>query len=175
MENAAKFVQITSCTCLGYVVTYECTVRSGQGTLWSGNVFNCPSSSNEIYLLEGSFLNSVTCNNGMITGRVVRIDEASGLYTSRLSITVSSPQTLSLISTDLSLRHVTFAWSPVAPDSDCPAIHYSTVTSNCGSCPTTTNHTTVTCVDIPTDGSTCAFAVRVVVCGNVTGNVRDEA
>ena len=90
MENAAKFVQITCCTCLGYIVTYECTVRSGQGTLWSGNVFNCPSSSNEIYLLEGSFLNSVTCNNGMITGRVVRIDEASGLYTSQLSIIVSS-------------------------------------------------------------------------------------
>ena len=90
MENAAKFVQITSCTCLGYVVTYECTVRSGQGTLWSGNVFNCPSSSNEIYLLEGSFLNSVTCNNRTITGRVVRINEALGLYTSQLSITVSS-------------------------------------------------------------------------------------
>ena len=31
-----------------------------------------------------------TCNNGMITGRVVQIDEASGTYTSQLSITVSS-------------------------------------------------------------------------------------
>ena len=85
------------------------------------------------------------------------------------------PQAPSLISTDLSLRYATFAWTPVAPNSDCPVIHYDTVTSNCGSCPTTTNNTTVTCVDIPTDGSTCAFAVRVVICGNVTGNVSDEA
>jgi hypothetical protein len=89
VENAAKFVQITSCTCLGYVVTYECTVRSGLATVWRGGVFNCPSSSNEVYLLE-STVNSVTCNNEMITGRVVRTDEASGFYTSQVSITIGS-------------------------------------------------------------------------------------
>ena len=103
MENAARFVQINSCTCLGYVVTYECTVGSGLGTVWSGSVFNCPSSSNEIYLLESSFnqneslntgssLNLETCNNGMITGRVVRIDETSGFYTSQVSIAVLSSE-----------------------------------------------------------------------------------
>ena len=85
------------------------------------------------------------------------------------------PQAPSLISTDLSLRYVTFTWNPVAHNSDCPAIHYDTITSNCGSCPTTTNNTTVTCVDIPTDGSTCVFAVRVVICENITGKVSDEA
>ena len=86
------------------------------------------------------------------------------------------PQTPSLISTDLSLRHLTFAWTPVAPNSDCSAtVHYNILASNCGSCPSITNHTNVTCVNIPTDGSTCAFAVKLVICGNVTGNVSDEA
>ena len=90
MENAAKFVQITSCTCLGYVVTYECTVGKGLGTVWRGSIFDCSSSGDEIQLL-GSFLNSepVTCNNKMIMGRVVRSD-ASGFYTSQVNIIVSS-------------------------------------------------------------------------------------
>ena len=83
------------------------------------------------------------------------------------------PQTPSLIFTDLNLRHITFSWTPVDPN--CPTIHYDTIASNCGSCPTTTNHTNVTCTDIPTDGSTCVFAIRVVVCGNITGNVSDKA
>ena len=74
---------------------------------------------------------------------------------------------------DLELRQINFSWSPVAPD--CPAIHYNILASNCGSCLTTTNHTMVTCTDVLTDGSTCAFAIRTVVCGNTTGNVSDEA
>ena len=53
-----------------------------------------------------------------------------------------------------------FTGRPVA--SDCPAIHYNINASNCGSCPTTTNHTTVTCTDVPTNGM-CTFAVQTVV------------
>ena len=79
----------------------------------------------------------------------------------------------SLIFVNLELRQINFSWSTVTPN--CPAVHYNILASNCGSCPTTTNHTNVTCVNIPTDGSTCAFAVRVVICGNVTGNVSDKA
>ena len=69
---------------------------------------------------------------------------------------------------DFSSRQLRFAWSSVAPD--CPAIHYNILASNCGSCPTTTNHTNVTCIDIPTDGSVCTIAIQTVVCGSVTGN-----
>ena len=67
-----------------------------------------------------------------------------------------------------SSRELTFSWSPVAPD--CPAIHYNILASNCGSCPTTTNHTTVTCTDVPANDSVCTFAVQTVVCGNITGD-----
>ena len=35
------------------------------------------------------------------------------------------------------------------PGPDCPAIHYNILASNCGSCPTTTNLTTVTCTNAP--------------------------
>ena len=68
-------------------------------------------------------------------------------------------------------RHLTFSWSPVAPD--CSAIHYNILASNCGSCPTTTNHTEITCTNVPTDGSECTFAVQTVACGNITGNTSD--
>ena len=65
---------------------------------------------------------------------------------------------------NLTSNTIIFTWHPVAPD--CPAIHYNILASNCGSCPTTTNHTNVTCTDVPTNSSMCTFAVRTVVCGN---------
>ena len=71
---------------------------------------------------------------------------------------------------NLALRKLTFSWSPVAPD--CPAIHY-VLALNCGSCPTTTNHTNVTCTDVPINYSICTFAVQTVVCGNITSNISD--
>jgi hypothetical protein len=77
------------------------------------------------------------------------------------------------ISIDFSLRELTFSWSPVAPD--CPAIHYNILASNCGSCPTTTNHTNATCtnLNVSLNDTVCTFAVQTVVCGNITGNVSD--
>ena len=68
--------------------------------------------------------------------------------------------------------YLTFSWSPVA--SDCPAtIHYNILASNCGSCPTTTNHTNVTCTDIPTENSVCTFAIQTVLCETLIGNKSD--
>ena len=61
----------------------------------------------------------------------------------------------------------TFSWSSVVLD--CPAMRFNILASNCGSCPTTTNHTTVTCTDVPTNHSTCTFAVQTVICGNISG------
>ena len=69
---------------------------------------------------------------------------------------------------DIGLRQFSFSWSPVAPD--CPGIRYNILASNCGSCPTTTNHTTVTCTDVPTDGQICTFATQNIICGKIKGN-----
>ena len=66
---------------------------------------------------------------------------------------------------------ITFNWSPV--DSECSAIHYNILALNCGSCPTVTTSTTITCVDVPTDDSVCIFALETVICGDITGNKSD--
>ena len=65
----------------------------------------------------------------------------------------------------------TFNWNMRSPDCPGSAIHYNTLASNCGSCPTTTNHTNITCTDVPTDGSTCTFTIQTVICGIITGVV----
>ena len=67
-------------------------------------------------------------------------------------------------------KQIMFEWSTVAPYCDSPSLHYNILASNCGSCPTTTTNTTVTCTDVPTDGTTCTFAVQTVVCEETVGN-----
>ena len=82
----------------------------------------------------------------------------------------SPPGEVSINLTALGSRQLTISWTPVAPD--CPAVHYNIQPSNCGSCPTTTNHTNVTCTDISTDQKTlCTFALRTVVCGHIAGGL----
>ena len=63
-----------------------------------------------------------------------------------------------------------FSWNTVT--SDCAAISYKISTTNCGNCPTNTTHTTVTCTDVPTDGSLCTFALQMLVChGTIDQNI----
>ena len=73
---------------------------------------------------------------------------------------------------DFVSRQLSFNWSQAV--SECPYldIYYNILASNCGSCPTTTNHTTVTCTDVPINGSMCTFAVQTVICENI-GNLSD--
>ena len=100
------------------------------------------------------------------------------MHTLILSFTISfyvgpllSPSNLHISIADFVSREIVFRWSP--DDPDCP-IDYNILSSNCGSCPTTTNNTNVTCTDVPIDGSTCTFAVQSVVCGNLSANVSDS-
>ena len=74
------------------------------------------------------------------------------------------------IGVNTGLNQLTFTWTPVI--SDCHTIEYNINASNCGSCPTTTTYTTVTCTDLPMatdpDGNTwCIFVLSVVSCGNI--------
>ena len=78
------------------------------------------------------------------------------------------PDRLYMSNIDFVLKQLTFNWSSISPD--CPAIYYNILASSCGSCPTTTNHTTVTCTDVPTSDSACTFALQTVICGNITSN-----
>ena len=85
---------------------------------------------------------------------------------------LSPPNKLFINSANFVSRRLTFSWSPVAPD--CPDIHYIILASTCGSCPTTTNHTNVTCTDVPTENSVCTFAIiQTVLCGSLVGDKSD--
>ena len=84
---------------------------------------------------------------------------------------LSPPNKINISTANFDSRHLTFSWSPVAPDR--PAIHYNILASNCGSYPTSTNHTKVTCTDAPSDDIMCSFAVQTVLCESVMGNVSD--
>ena len=63
---------------------------TGVGTIWRGSAFNCSSSGNEIFLRFRSDSlgrsDTRTCNDGMITGRVVDTD--GDYYTSQLNVTL---------------------------------------------------------------------------------------
>ena len=83
----------------------------------------------------------------------------------------STPDNIYISKVGFHPNQLTFQWNSVA--SDCPASHYNILASNCGSCPTTTNHTNVTCTAVPTNDSICTFAVQTVVCGNITSNISD--
>ena len=107
---------------------------------------------NAIVMLQTGYLHDHACIHSMV--KFVRfILLADKVYISAI---------------DIGSRQLGFNWSPIVPD--CPAIHYNIIASNCGSCLTTTNHTTVTCTDVPTNGSNCTFVVQTVVCGYISGN-----
>ena len=57
-----------------------------------------------------------------------------------------------------------FNWSASSHCYHDRVISYNILASNCGSCPTTTNHTNVTCTDVPTDDSWCNFSVQSEAC-----------
>ena len=63
----------------------------------------------------------------------------------------------------LESKTLTFTWEEVLGST---TTNYTILSSNCGSCPTTTTNTTVTCTDVPSDGGVCIFTVQTVVCGN---------
>ena len=84
---------------------------------------------------------------------------------------LSPPNKLYISTANFVSRRLTFSWSPVVPD--CPVIHYNILASNCGSCSTTTNHTNVTCTDLPTENSVCTLAIQTVLCGSLIGDKSD--
>ena len=85
----------------------------------------------------------------------------------------STPGSISSATTISQLYTIrTFTWNTLS--AGCPNVHYNILASNCGSCPTTTNHTNATCTEVPTDGSTCVFVLQTVVCGIITGELSNQ-
>ena len=86
-------VLLSECTCLGYTITFQCTVLSGFGgaTVWKGSAFDCARSDNEVVLLHSRIESNEhtrrTCNNGSIIGETIQV--VGNCYTSQLHVTVS--------------------------------------------------------------------------------------
>ena len=86
---------ISRCVCLGYNVTYNCTVFGGGNTIWNGTAFNCPSNSdsnnNQILLRHSGFgaqgSSRGICNGGAIVG--VGISAIDNVFNSQLNVMVS--------------------------------------------------------------------------------------
>ena len=88
----------------------------------------------------------------------------------------SQPENISWITTYNYLQPdiIFFMWSTHSPRLDCHNILTSfniiaSIARECGSCPSTSNHTAVTCTDVPTNGGMCTFAVQSMLCGSMIG------
>ena len=57
---------------------------------------------------------------------------------------------------------IVFSWSPTFVN--CSILHYSIISSNCGSCPTTSTDTNITCTHVPMNGSVCRLYVQAIIC-----------
>ena len=79
----------------------------------------------------------------------------------------TSPDKIYISKVGFHPNQLIFQWNSVA--TDCAAVHYNILASNCGSCPTTTNHTNVTCTDVPADNNECNFIIQSVICRKVIG------
>ena len=77
------------------------------------------------------------------------------------------PHNIFTSSADLSSGIITFTWNPVALN--CPFIQYKANTLNCGTCPSMTESTELTCFDVPSNGHTCMLTVQAFICNHTLG------
>ena len=75
-----------------------CSVTGGGAIVWRGTSFECSSSSDEIVLLQSS-TDAQVCNDGAITGSIIRAENST--YVSQLTVSVSAE----MIGTNISCYH----------------------------------------------------------------------
>ena len=72
-ENHGRIFQLSDCTCLGYVQTFECVVFGSGITIWQGTAFGFPC---VIRLCHSQYNNSGAiggCNDGAIIASSVGV------------------------------------------------------------------------------------------------------
>ena len=88
---------------------------------------------------------------------------------------VPPPTVLFISKADILSRQITFNWNQVITSCSNLKSYYNILALNCGSCPTTTNHTNVTCTNVPTDGhNMCIFSIQTVTCESIVGNLSNN-
>lgn len=99
-SSSSGLTLLTSCTCPGYQLIFECTVFGGGATVWRGTALDqCPRG--QLFMRHSEFQSgrTWTCINGQIIGRTVSVSNLS--YTSQLAVTVSN----GLIGRDVQCSH----------------------------------------------------------------------
>ena len=107
-------------------------------------------------------------------------NKKSSIFYTLSGLISSSDETMlniALIDQMLASKKATFAWNSISPQ--CPAIHYNISAKHCGNCPTTTNHTNITCTDVPMlepeSKILCTLTVQIIVCTNIIfGNTTQD-
>ena len=88
-----QLTTLTSCTCPGYEVVFECAVSGGFATTWHGTALaNCGDSRislrHTVFTREGGYIISRICgSSGTITGQAVSV--VNDTYVSHLTVTAS--------------------------------------------------------------------------------------
>ena len=99
-NNEFEFMVVNggNCTCERHNQVYECRVGGSGAIVWKGTAFDCSSSSNEITLFQSSS-DAIICNNGVISGRIIRAE--NNISVSQLTVSVSAK----MISINISCYH----------------------------------------------------------------------
>ena len=91
-SRSSELTVLTSCTCPGQQLIFECTASGSGATVWRGTALNqCPGG--QVFMRHSEFQSgrTWTCNGqNVIVGRTVAISVSNRSYTSQLEVTVSN-------------------------------------------------------------------------------------
>ena len=87
-SSPSELTILTSCSCPGHQLIFECTAFGSGATVWRGTALDqCPGG--QVFMRHSEFQSGRTWTcNGQIVGRTVGI--SNQVYTSQLAVTVSN-------------------------------------------------------------------------------------
>ena len=222
---------LTSCTCPGYEVVFECAVSGGFATIWQGTALaNCGDSRISLrhsqFTREGGYTINRTCGSSRtITGQAVSV--VNDTYVSQLTITASQelndstiecgggsnidiklisltsstgtvlkycmftcfnddnysilcsivcvPPPKNVTVSDATTNNITFTFTSPNALQNCPAVHYSIVSDNCGHCPNLTTSNSFSCnFDDSTESQECTITIQTLLCDSLFGTSNES-
>ena len=89
LSSSNELAVLTSCTCPGHQLIFECTTFGSGATVWMGTALDqCPR--DQVFMRHSEFQSggTWTCSNEQIVGRTVGVSNQS--YTSQLAVTVNA-------------------------------------------------------------------------------------
>ena len=80
------------------------------------------------------------------------------------------PPIINVIISDVNQQNLTFTFTPSSTLQNCPAVHYSIASDNCGHCPNITASNSFICsLDVPLETRECTVAIETLLCDSISG------